>query len=165
MFPHVGFFHFSVGAKSMHAVIQPTLVENRMLQYLVEGLRLTLAWEFNEKECRRKVATLRFIAHCFQRHMERLIALEECGGYMNDVLARSPKLEKSVAALRQDHEYFRKETTRIIQALETVSPSGEATFARISEDLGVLLKKVDRHHGKEVDVFEEAFEREEGGEG
>jgi hypothetical protein len=149
----------------MNAVVQPTLVENRMLKYLVEGLWTTLAWKINETEFTRKLATLRFIAHCFQRHMERLMTLEECDGYMEYVLERSPKLEKTVAALKQDHEYFRKETIRIVQELDQFSQSEDATFTRISDDLSVLLTKLGKHNGKEVDVFEEAFEREEGGEG
>jgi hypothetical protein len=158
-------FVFGGEEKIMNVVIQSTLLENEMVKYLVEGLWTTLAWKANENEIGRKLATLRFIAHCFQRHMDRLMTLEECDGYMEHVLTRSPKLEKTVAALKQDREYFRKETTRIVQDLDQCSPSEKVTLTRVSDDLIVLLTNLDRHNGKEADALEEAFEREEGGEG
>jgi len=149
----------------MNAIIQSTLLENEMVKYLVEGLWTTLAWKANENEFGRKVATLRFIARCFQRHVERLMTLEECDGYMEHVLTRSPKLEKTVAALKRNREYFRKETTRIVQELDQAAATENAPLTKITDDLIALLTNLDRHNGKEADAFEEAFEREEGGEG
>jgi hypothetical protein len=137
-------------------------VENGMLKNLMEGLRATLAWKVQGTEDSRKLSTLRFIAHSFQRHMERLMTLEECDGYMDSVLERNPGLRRKVDALRNEHDIFRKGIREIIQDMEHVSPSDGASFLGSCDDLGALLKKLDEHDEKEVDVFQEAFEREEG---
>lgn len=142
---------------------QQIRVEKGMLNYLIEGLRTTLAWKAQGGEASRKLSTLRFIAHSFQRHLERLMTLEECDGYMDVVLETRPQMRDTVAALRQDHNCFRKEIRELIQGLEHVAPSDQATTARICDDLVVLLKQLDEHHAKEVDVYQETFDREEGG--
>jgi hypothetical protein len=149
----------------MNDLAQQTQVENGMLKCLVEGLRNTLAWEVQGNDFARKLSTLRFIAHSFQRHMERLMTLEEHEGYMDVVLETNPNLEKTVEALKQEHDYFRKSIREIIQGLDHVSPSDQATFSRLCGDMAALLKKLDKHDGKEADIVQEAFKREPGGEG
>jgi hemerythrin-like domain-containing protein len=147
----------------MMDVGQQIKVENGMLKYLVEGLRTTLAWETQGTEYCRKLSTLRFIAHSFQRHMERLMTLEEYDGYMEDVLARNPNLRNTVGALRREHDVFRKGIREIIRELEHVVASDQSSFTKVCDELAVWLKKLDGHHEKEMDVLQEAFEREEGG--
>jgi len=84
----------------MNDLAQQTLVENGMLTKLMEGLRTTLAWKVQGNEFSRKLSTLRYMAHTFQGHMERLMALEECGGYMDVIMETNPNLGQAVDALR-----------------------------------------------------------------
>src|SRR4051812_6360907 len=95
---------------------QQTAVEHTLLQYLMEGLRTTIAWQ-HQGDGVRKLSTLRFIGQSFQRHLERLLALEECDGYMDLVLQRNPQLRKTVDALREEHEFFRQSVRRIVLRL------------------------------------------------
>jgi len=88
---------------------QQTVIEQNMLMLLIEGLRNTLAWKVRGTDFVRKLSTLRFVTQSFQRHLEHVLALQEYDGYMDLVLQVSPQLRNVVAALRQEHDQFRKE--------------------------------------------------------
>src|ERR1022692_511411 len=128
---------------------QQTLVEQNMLLLIIEGLRNTLAWEVQGTDFARKLSTLRFITHSFQRHLERVLALEEYDGYMDLVLQASPQLGNSVDALRQEHQQFRKETSHIVHQFEHVSPTDGALFSQTCDELVDFLKRLDAHNKKE----------------
>src|SRR5438105_9463952 len=89
-------------------VVRQTLVEKRLLKFLIEGLKNTLAWKVLGEDLSRKLSTLRFITRSFRSHMERLMDVEERDGYMDIVLESHPQLSKAVEDLRQEHEEFRK---------------------------------------------------------
>jgi hypothetical protein len=146
-------------------VAQQTRVEKGMLQLLIQGLRESLAWKIRGDNISRKLSTLKFITRSFRSHLERLMDLEERDGYMDIVLEKHPHLDKSVEALRHDHDAFRHETGLVVQELDRVSPMDQNALSGICEKVSILLKKVDTHNRKEGDIFQEAFEREEGGEG
>jgi hypothetical protein len=146
-------------------VAQQTRVEKGLLQLLIEGLRQSLAWKIRGDNVSRKLSTLKFITRSFRSHLERLMDLEERDGYMDIVLEKQPHLSKSVDALRHDHEDFRHEIGLIVQDLDRVSPTDQNNLNLICEKAVGILKKVDAHNRKESDIFQEAFEREEGGEG
>jgi hypothetical protein len=150
---------------SQHEFAQQALVENGLLKSLTEGLRAALAWEAAEEEFARKLSTVRFIFQSFQRHLERLMSLEEVDGYMDSVLADNPRLSKAVAALKEDHVHFRQAVGGIAQRLERLSPAEYDIFAGICDDMDGLLQELDAHSDEEAKLFLEGFEQEEGGEG
>jgi hypothetical protein len=143
---------------------QQTLVENDLLQHLVDGLRSTLAWQV-EGDVLRKLSTLRFIAQCFQRHLERMMALEEHDGYMDEVALLSPRLARRVDVLRGEHGRLREGARRTVVRLEQVEPTDGPEFAAVCADLAVLVDEVEKHSRKEVALVQEAFARDSGGEG
>jgi hemerythrin-like domain-containing protein len=146
-------------------VVQQTRVEKEMLKLLIEGLRNTLVWQIHGEDLSRKLSTLKFVMRSFQNHMERLMRLEERDGYMDIVLEKQPHLSKSVEVLRGEHDEFRREISLIAAGLERVLPTDQNTLNTICDQVAGLLKKVDVHTQKEADLFQEAFERENGGEG
>jgi hemerythrin-like domain-containing protein len=146
-------------------VIRQTQVEKRLLKFLIEGLHNTFAWEIRGDDMSRKLSTLKFIFRSFQSHMERLMRLEERDGYMDIVLEKHPQFSKPVEALRHEHDEFRQHIDVLVRDLERVSPTDQNTLNKVCEQAAGLLKKVDAHNRKEADIFQEAFEREEGGEG
>src|SRR5947207_15996801 len=99
---------------------QQTLVEHGLLLLLMEGLRNTLAWKVPGTDFARKLSTLRFITQSFQRHLERVLALEEYDGYMDLVLKESPQLGNVVDGLRQEHDQFRAEARHIVDRKSVV---------------------------------------------
>jgi hypothetical protein len=146
-------------------IVRQTQVERKMLQSLIEGLRHTMAWQIAGDDLSRKLSTMKFITRSFQSHFERLMELEEKDGYMAIVLEKHPHLTKSVEALRGDHDVFRREMACLVQGLGSVVATDRDKLSAIFDQATVLLKKVDDHNKKEADIFQEAFEREEGGEG
>jgi hypothetical protein len=150
---------------SQHEFAQQALVESGLMKSLCEGLRQALAWDAPQEELSRKLSTVRFIFQSFQRHLERLMSLEEVDGYMDTVLATNPHLSKAVASLKEDHGRFRLATGRIAQRLERIKPIDYDAFADVCEDIAEVLQMLDDHSEQEARLFLEAFEQEEGGEG
>jgi len=150
---------------TQHEFAQQALVENGLLKSLTEGLQRALAWEASEEAFARKLSTVRFIFQSFQRHLERLMRLEEVDGYMDSVLATNPHLSKAVDRLKEDHFRFRQVSGRLAQRLERVSTTDYEPFTEICDELGDILHELDEHSAQEAKLYLEGFEQEEGGEG
>ena len=71
-------------------IAEQTRVEQELLRHVMEGLRLSTTWQVLGPDASRKLSTLRFVTGSFQRHLERLLALEEYDGFMDKVLACAP---------------------------------------------------------------------------
>jgi len=146
-------------------ITQQTVVEMGMFKMLMEGLRTTLAWKVQGNDFSRKLSTVRFMVQSFQRHQERLFALEEYDGYMSLVEQNAPQLSRTVDALKQQHEKFRIGARRISHALERIASTDAARFACLCDDMLELLDGLEQHNKKEAELFQEAMERDSGGEG
>jgi hypothetical protein len=146
-------------------VAQQTLVEHELLGYLVEGLRATLAWQVQGDDFTRKLSTLRFMAQCFQRHLERMMTLEECDGYMGLAEATSPWLVRKVDALRGEHSRLREAARRLVHGFEHALPTDQGEFANLCEAVAALLLQIEEHTQQEVALVQEAFTQNGGGEG
>jgi hypothetical protein len=145
-------------------VAQQMQVEHGLLQHLIEGLRAAAASPVPGPDASRKLSTLRFVAGSFQRHLERLLALEE-GDYLGLVRAASPRLVRAADALRAEHERFRAEARRVVQRLDGLPGTDPAALAPVCADLLALLGQVESHSEKEMALVHEAFGQDEGGEG
>ena len=146
-------------------VARQTQVEHDMLKHLVEGLRMAAGWQVQGQDASRKLSTLRFVLQSFQRHLERLLALEEDDGYMGLVRACAPWLGRTTDALRAEHGRFRTEASRLVQRLERLPATDLAGLGEFCDDLLVLLGEIGEHSDKEMALLQEAFDRDEGGEG
>jgi hypothetical protein len=144
-------------------IAEQSRVEAVVLKHFTEGLRATVAWKVKANDCSRKLSTLRFNVWSFQQHLERLFTLEEYGGYMALLERKAPRLIKAVDALKLEHEVFRTGIRRIVHGLEQMPATDVAALAALGDELLVLLRKLDDHNKKEVDLFQEAFERDQGG--
>jgi hypothetical protein len=144
-------------------VARQTQIEHEMLGHLIGGLRATAGWRVPGPDASRKLSTLRFLAQSFQRHLERLLDLEEGDGYMGLALSASPQLARRTAALRAEHDRFRAGARRAVQRLENLP--AEAALAGACDELLALLADVEAHSCKEMALIQEAFARDGGGEG
>jgi hypothetical protein len=146
-----------------HEVTQQMKVEQGLLQFLIEGLRATVAWQAPGPDVSRKLSSMRFIAESFQRHLERLLALEEYDGYMEVVRASCPRLDRATDDLRAEHERFRTEARWIVHRLERLPGTNPAALDQVCADLLALLERIEDHNQKEMALVQEAFEQDEGG--
>src|SRR5450432_4119227 len=85
-------------------VIQQTKVESQALEHITQAVEVALAWVVEGDDVSRKLSSVRFFAEMYQRHLERLFALEEVDGYMDDVTELSPELTNQVDQLKPEHE-------------------------------------------------------------
>lgn len=153
-------------SESTHlALPQQVLVENQTLAFVTSALRSTIGWKFQGSDLSRKLSSLLFVLQSFQRHLKRLMSLEEEEGYMSVVLNSRPELHEEVEALRREHDEFRAATARILARLRRLAPTDHQGFAKASEKLLALLDKLDAHSKKEIDLLQEALLQDEGGEG
>jgi hypothetical protein len=148
-----------------HDVTAQARVEHELLSHLFRGLRSTAAWRVQEPDASRKLSTLRFVTQSFQRHLERLLALEEYDGYMALLPEAAPRLGRTADALRDEHEEFRAEARRVVQQLERLPATDLPALGRVCDDLLGLVGRIEDHSKRETALIQEAFGRDEGGEG
>jgi len=148
-----------------HHVEQQAMVEHAMLKHICNALRVTLDWKVEGGDFSRHLSSLRFVAQSLQRHLDRMMALEECDGYMDEVVETCPRLAEKVDALKQDHERFRQAVRRIVSRLDRLPSTDLAAFARTCDALRDLLERLDEHSATETTVIQEAYFQDEGGSG
>src|SRR5690606_511864 len=88
-------------------LIEQTKVESDALEHVTRALEIMLGWTVASDGFARKLSSVRFFTELYQRHLERLFALEEIDGYMDAVSKLKPELASRVAALKQEHEPLR----------------------------------------------------------
>jgi hemerythrin-like domain-containing protein len=101
----------------------------------------------------------------FQRHLERMMALEEDDGYLGWVVAENPHLDRAVAALRDEHDQFRDAAQRVLERLARISDHDGSEMDPVCDELLQLLRMLDTHREREGGLLQEAMVRDEGGEG
>ncbi|HTU25183.1 MAG TPA: hemerythrin domain-containing protein [Pirellulales bacterium] len=145
------------------AISEQMLIEHEMLSHLESALRALLQWTSRGQDLSRKLSSLRFMTESFQRHLERLMALEEDDGYMEVVRECRPEFTPQVEALRTEHDDFRRRLRRAAARLERLSSNDVEHCEQVSQELNALLEQVDAHSRKEVDLLQKSLLQEEGG--
>ena len=140
-------------------------VEHRILEHVKNALRVALDWEVPDVGIPRKISSVRFTFKSFQRHLVRLIDIEEDGGYMAAVADFKPNLYHRVETLRREHDNLRRLVADTVDCVESVSEDDVLQCTEVCHDIAVLLARVDRHDRSEIALIQEAFSFDEGGEG
>jgi hypothetical protein len=144
---------------------QQLIIEHETLAHVVSALRTTVGWKFQRPDFSRKLSSLQFVGESFDRHLKRLLDLEEADGYLSGIVADRPELSESVHALHAEHLEFRTRVDELQTRLRAASSTDLPSFTRLCDELSAFLDKLDEHHRKETDLLQEALLRDEGGEG
>jgi hypothetical protein len=139
-------------------------MEHQILQHVKDALRVTIDWQAPAVSLPRKISSVRFTLKSFNRHIERLMALEEEGGYLSAVTEEKPHLQERVDKLAGDHGRLRSGIRRIVPMLDELQEWQEADFERACDEIRKLLHDVDMHDLAEIDLLQELC-FDEGGEG
>jgi hypothetical protein len=139
----------------MSTLAHQTLVEHQILAHVKDALRLTLETKVTSVSFERKLSSVHFMSESFHRHLERLLALEEDGGYLDLVRQNRPELLDRVVALRAEHAEFRHSLRQILQGLE--ASADDESFHGICHKLRDLLDRLDRHDAQEIDLLEQVL--------
>jgi hemerythrin-like domain-containing protein len=140
-------------------------MEHQILEHIKQALRVTLNWQAPVVSMPRKVSSLQFTIKSFQRHLERVISIEEEGGYMEEVASAKPYFQNRIDRLAADHETFRSRLRKLIPALNDIKEWEEPRFEQVCDELRRLLDEVDRHDLSEVELLQESLLLDDGGEG
>ncbi|MEM9186027.1 MAG: hemerythrin domain-containing protein [Planctomycetota bacterium] len=140
-------------------------VEHQTLEHIKGALRVTVDWRAPAVSQARKKSSIRFALQSFCRHLERLMRIEEEGGYMAVVADQNPCLSHQIRRLAGDHDRFRARVAELTPRLEEVAEWQDDDFDGICEDIKRFLDEVDRHDFAEVELLQETLTLDEGGEG
>jgi len=140
-------------------------MEHQILDHVKQALRVTLDWKVPSVGLPRKLSSVQFTLKSFLRHLERMMDLEERDGYMVLVSERKPNMSFRVDRLEQEHQQFREFIHQLIPEVESLNEFQDERFEDICCQIYELLDSVDRHDSEEVQLLQETFLCDEGGEG
>ncbi len=147
------------------SALSSACLEHQILHHIKQALRVTLDWQAPSVSMPRKLSSLQFTIKSFQRHLERVITMEEEGGYMADVLDVRPHYQERIDGLASDHDRFRARLKGLKAEADSTSEWEEPRFNEVCDNLRVLLDDVDRHDEREIELLQESMLCDDGGEG
>ena len=74
-------------------------MEHQVFEHIKQALLVTLNWQAPSVSMPRKLSSLQFTIKSFQRHFDRVISIEDEGGYMSDVLDAKPYMQDRIDQL------------------------------------------------------------------
>ena len=140
-------------------------VEIALLENIEKAIRFTLDWDSGNHETVRKLSTLRFATQTFERHLARVRALSEHGGYMHLITDKKPRLANEVMELKRARDGLQEQFECLIVALEHVSSGDLTRLGKIYTDYRSFLEALDMHGQNERELFHRACFEELGGQG
>lgn len=148
-----------------HGQASAAWMEHQILEHVKQALRVTLNWKVPAVGMPRKLNSLQFTMKSFDRHLQRIMDLEEQDGYMKQVAESKPNMSDRVGRLQKEHEEFRAELSTLAPEVESLKEFETERFEQVCERICQLLEKVDRHDEDEIELLQETLLYDEGGEG
>jgi hemerythrin-like domain-containing protein len=140
-------------------------MEHQVFEHIKQALLVTLNWQAPSISLPRKLSSVQFTIKSFQRHFERVISIEEDGGYMADAMESKPYFQERVEQLSKEHNRFRDRLRKLVPELNDTKEWEEGRFEQICDELRELIAAVDRHNEREIELLQESALVDEGGEG
>jgi len=147
------------------SIVSTACMEHQVFEHIKQALLVTLNWQVPVVGIPRKLSSLQFTIKSFQRHLDRIISIEEEGGYMADAMESKPYFQDRVEQLQKEHSRFRERLRKLIPELNDTKEWDEVRFNRICDDLRSLVADLDRHNEREIELLQESTCVDEGGEG
>ena len=148
-----------------YAIAKQIEVEFALLLNIQNAFRIALDWKTERNANSRKLSTLRFVAASFERHLTRLRALSEYGGYMHLVTDMKPQLGKKVQKLKEIRDDLQANLEQLMLRMEHISPDDASGFDGVCVKLGDYLTDLASHAQLEMELLQQCFLEVEGGSG
>jgi hypothetical protein len=145
-------------------LIQQTKVESQALEHTTRALEEAIKWAVDGTDFFRKLSSVRFFTELYQRHLERLFALEEIDGYMDGIARLNPELTNQVDDLHQQHEQFRAAIRKIVVRLDLAAPNHLDEIDSTCVELRNTINDILEHLRRERELLVESCQRDTGGE-
>jgi hypothetical protein len=152
-------------------VAQACRVEFNLLQSVRDALQRALGWDVESTGFTQKLCSVRFALKSLDRHLQRMMELEERGGYMAVVGDVKPNLRDRVEVLQGEHNVLRGEFNHVMSSFDTLpgvvalNTGQQERFIGLCNQLDDLLYRLDEHEAKETELLQEVLLYDEGGEG
>ena len=140
-------------------------MEHQVLDHVKQALRVTLNWQVSSVGLSRKLSSVRFTLQSFLRLLERLMDMEEHGGYMSVVSEIKPNMQHRIEQLERDHAQFREWAEQLLHEVEEVSEYQGEQVHQACQRITEFLARVDQHDKEEIQLLQETLLCDEGGEG
>jgi hypothetical protein len=140
-------------------------MEHQIFEHVKQALLVTLNWDAPSVSMPRKLSSLQFTIKSFQRHLERVLSIEEEGGYMADAMDTKPYFQDRVEQLAKDHARFRDRLRKLMPQLADTKEWEEPRFEQVCSNLRELISDLDRHNEREIELLQESTCMDDGGEG
>jgi hypothetical protein len=146
-------------------IAEQAQVELAILLGIEQSLRIALQWMTRDRGNGHKLATLRFAARSFERHLNRTRVLADHGGYMHRITDANPHLSGEVQGLDEVRAVLQTNFERILLQLEYVSADDPAPLGELCSDMERYLADLEKHSQKEMRLLQHSFAQEQGGSG
>jgi hemerythrin-like domain-containing protein len=140
-------------------------MEHQILHHVKQALRVTLQWKTPAVGLPRKISSVQFTIKSFQRHLNRVMELEEQDGYMQMVAERKPNLDERIRTLEREHDEFRRRLGELVPRIDSLTDGDHELVEELCEQLEGLLDRIDQHDLQEIELLQETMLCDEGGEG
>ncbi len=140
-------------------------IEHQMLEHIKNALRVTINWRAPSVSSGRKLSSVRFAMRSFQRHLLRVVKIEEEGGYLFGLSDSKPNSQHQIERLQDDHRRFRNFANELMETLDDMADWESDELNDVCTQIATLLEDVDRHDAEEVQLLQEMILHDEGGEG
>jgi hypothetical protein len=146
-------------------LIQQTKMESQALEHVTRALEVVLGWKVEGDGFSRKLSSVRFLTESYQRHLERLFALEETDGFLEGISRLNPELASQVDHLEQEHEQVRAAVRQLVVRVDLSLPTQPTEFDATCEQLRITINQVLEHLHREGELLVKSFHSDTGGEG
>jgi hemerythrin-like domain-containing protein len=147
------------------SIASTACMEHQIFEHIKQALLVTLNWQAPVVSMPRKLSSLQFTIKSFQRHLERVISIEEEGGYMAEVIDVKPHFQERINNLAREHSRFRDRLRTLTTVLNDIKEWEAPRFDEVCEELRTLIVSIDRHNAREIELLQESMLMDDGGEG
>ena len=153
------------------AIASACRTEASILRSVRGALDRALGWDVNSTGFTQKLCSVNFALKSLDRHIQRMMELEERGGYMIVVGDTKPNLRDRAELLQAEHDMLRERFGQVMSGFEALphvvalNAAQQDRFVQLCDELDMLLRELDHHEAKETELLQDVLLCDEGGEG
>ncbi len=148
------------------SIASTSLIEHQVLDHVKQALRVTLDWNAPVVSMPRKLSSLQFTMKSFRRHLERVMSIEEEGGYLDEVADVKPNLQSRIeSSARRSCPIPGRIRADRAAARWLERMAGRANSAASATRFASCSTTSIVHDAREIDLLQESMLMDEGGEG
>jgi hemerythrin-like domain-containing protein len=141
-------------------------IEEEILSHVRMAMCVALDARIDEATAGHWLERFCFLADSFGRHMARMFAIKEEGGYMDFIVtSQQPTLAPKVETLVCDHREIPDLLRRIRGDARATRPDNLANLRSLRQRMRGFLDRLDGHHDNERNLWMDVYLIDLGGEG